>query len=168
MSEIKRGFGYAQTQVMGKDEWLTPPELITSLGEFDLDPCAPLNRPWDTAKKHYTILDDGLKQSWEGRVWLNPPYGDFVWTWLKKLEAHKNGLALIFARTGTPNFHNTVFDRAHGVLFIRGRLHFHHVTGIRAKHNAGADSCLVSYNQRDTDIMFKSEVKGKRILLENC
>jgi hypothetical protein len=39
----------------GKDEWLTPPEIIKSLGEFDLDPCSPINRPWDTAKNHYTI-----------------------------------------------------------------------------------------------------------------
>jgi hypothetical protein len=34
-------------------EWLTPPEIITSLGMFDLDPCTPSVRPWDTAKKHY-------------------------------------------------------------------------------------------------------------------
>ena len=32
----------------GKDEWLTPPEIIKSLGEFDLDPCSPINRPWAT------------------------------------------------------------------------------------------------------------------------
>ena len=28
-----------------KSEWLTPPEVIAALGEFDLDPCAPINRP---------------------------------------------------------------------------------------------------------------------------
>lgn len=32
----------------GKDEWLTPPYIIDSLGVFDLDPCSPINRPWDT------------------------------------------------------------------------------------------------------------------------
>ena len=57
----------------GKDEWLTPPELVSALGKFDLDPCSPINRPWDTAKKHYTILDDGLTQPWDGKVWCNPP-----------------------------------------------------------------------------------------------
>lgn len=36
---------------VGKGELLTPPELIKSLGEFGLDPCSPINRPWDTAKK---------------------------------------------------------------------------------------------------------------------
>ncbi|NCW30719.1 MAG: adenine methyltransferase, partial [Alphaproteobacteria bacterium] len=29
--------------------WLTPPAVIKALGEFDLDPCASLDRPWDTA-----------------------------------------------------------------------------------------------------------------------
>jgi hypothetical protein len=57
----------------GKDEWLTPPPLIQALGEFDLDPCAPIKRPWDMAKNHYTIEDDGLEKDWFGRVWLNPP-----------------------------------------------------------------------------------------------
>jgi hypothetical protein len=26
------------------DEWLTPPEIIAALGQFDLDPCSPINR----------------------------------------------------------------------------------------------------------------------------
>jgi len=103
--EIKQqGFGFLQTQTMGKDEWLTPPEILAALGHFDLDPCAPIIRPWPTATNHYTIEDNGLIQPWEGRVWLNPPYGKYVWKWLDKLSKHKSGIALIFARTGTINF----------------------------------------------------------------
>lgn len=49
-----------------KDEWLTPPHIMTALGKFDLDPCAPINRPWATADKHYTVEDDGLSQVWGG------------------------------------------------------------------------------------------------------
>ena len=56
------------------DIWNTPIEIVNSLGQFDLDPCSSEKRKWDTAKKHFTILDDGLKQEWIGRVWLNPPY----------------------------------------------------------------------------------------------
>lgn len=33
----------------GHDEWLTPPEILLALGPFDLDPCAPIVRPWETA-----------------------------------------------------------------------------------------------------------------------
>lgn len=50
----------------GKDEWLTPPYITEQLGPFDLDPCSPIDRPWPTAKKHYTILDDGLNKTWGG------------------------------------------------------------------------------------------------------
>src|SRR5690606_9975155 len=54
------GMGSHHGPVMGKDEWLTPPEVLRALGRFDLDPCAPINRPWDMARRHYTILDNGL------------------------------------------------------------------------------------------------------------
>ena len=44
------------------DVWLTPPEILHSLGDFDLDPCASRERPWPTADKHLTIDDDGLSR----------------------------------------------------------------------------------------------------------
>lgn len=31
------------------DEWYTPKEIIDALGEFDLDPCAPMHPLWPTA-----------------------------------------------------------------------------------------------------------------------
>jgi hypothetical protein len=34
-----------QSARMKNDEWLTPPEILAKLGEFDLDPCAPVVRP---------------------------------------------------------------------------------------------------------------------------
>ncbi|MBP8176824.1 MAG: adenine methyltransferase [Xanthomonadales bacterium] len=135
-----------------KEEWLTPPELIRALGPFDLDPCAPVVRPWDTAAKHYTIHDDGLKQPWHGMVWCNPPYGRKTGAWLERCDVHAdlggNAIALIFARTETEDFHNWVWDAASAVLFLRGRLHFHHANGQRAKANAGAPSCLIAYGRK--------------------
>jgi len=165
MKEKQQGFGFLQTQVMGKDEWLTPPEIIKALGDFDLDPCAPVMRPWDTARQHYTIVDDGLIQAWVGRVWLNPPYGKHVWAWLDKLSRHKSGVALIFARTGTINFHREVFEKAKSIMFLEKHLHFYHVTGERAKHNSGADSCLVAYSDEDSECIKKSGLNGKFIYL---
>ena len=61
------GMGGHQSARMQKDEWLTPPEIIKALGPFDLDPCAPVVRPWDTAKIHYTTTDNGLQREWRGR-----------------------------------------------------------------------------------------------------
>lgn len=48
------------------DEWYTPKWIVDALGSFDLDPCAPENRLWNTAKRHITPSEDGLKTEWGG------------------------------------------------------------------------------------------------------
>ena len=121
------GIGSHHGPVAGKDEWLTPPEIIKSLGEFDLDPCAPIIRPWATAKNHFTIQDNGLRKEWHGRVWCNPPYGKEVKDWCKKaLEQSKKGtttVLLIPCKTNTNWWHDTVIPFAE-VRFLRGRVKF--------------------------------------------
>jgi DNA N-6-adenine-methyltransferase Dam len=127
------------------NDWLTPPDLVRALGPFDLDPCASVNQPWETAGTMLT--QNGLQWPWEnGFAWVNPPYGPHVWDWLERLADHGNGVALIFARTETEGFFRTVWDRAGCLYFLRGRLYFHYpVTGDRAPFNAGAPSVLVGY-----------------------
>ena len=146
-----------------KDEWLTPPELVKALGEFDLDPCQPIDPPFTHAKKGYNILDNGLAQDWFGRVWLNPPYGTETAKWLKRLSEHKNGIALTFARTETKMFFNYVWDKADSIFFIKGRLRFYNVLGERMG-TAGAPSCLISYNKENSEILSKLS-NGKFISL---
>lgn len=162
---MKKGMGSHQSAKMKNDEWLTPPELIKNLGEFDLDPCAPIDRPWETAKKHFTLKENGLIQKWEGRVWLNPPYGLEAKKWLEKLCHHGNGIALIFARTETNMFFDWVWDTATSAIFIKGRLYFHYVSGKRANANAGAPSALVAYGHECSKILKASPIKGKYIPL---
>lgn len=159
------GINSHQSTKMKNDEWLTPPELIQSIGVFDLDPCSPINRPWDTARKHYSVNDDGLSKDWTGRVWLNPPYGKEAAKWLAKLAHHGNGIALVFARTETEMFFKHVWDKATALLFIEGRLYFHYVTGERAKSNAGAPSVLIAYGAESADILAHCRIKGKFIKL---
>lgn len=141
-----KGIGGHHKPYRGKtDEWLTPPEIIKAIGPFDLDPCSPVDRPWDTASKHYTVADNGLSKPWFGNVWLNPPYGPHTGIWLRKLADHGIGIALVFARTETQMFHKWCWNRADAMFFLEGRLHFHHVNGERAKANAGGPSVLVAY-----------------------
>ena len=161
----KSGMGSHQSTKMKNGEWLTPPELVEKLGDFDLDVCAPVVRPWDTAKKHFTIEDDGLIQEWYGRVFCNPPYGNESGLWLERMADHGRGIALIFARTETKMFFEYVWGRASGLLFIEGRLHFHYVDGSRASANAGAPSVLVAYGAEEADFLSKCSVKGKFISL---
>lgn len=59
---MSRGMGSHESSNMGKDEWLTPPEIVCALGQFTLDPCSPVSRPWPTAKHHYSKKDDGLSK----------------------------------------------------------------------------------------------------------
>lgn len=134
-----------QSAAMRSDEWLTPPEILQRLGQFDLDPCSPINRPWPTAGQHYTVEDDGLAQQWSGRVWCNPPFGREAMKWMRRMAEHGNGIALIPARTETSMFFETVWGAADAVLFIQGRPHFHRVDGSRAAFNSGAPICLVAY-----------------------
>ncbi len=165
---MNKGIGGHHAPVGETQTWLTPPDLIKSLGEFDLDPCTPIVIPWDTAKKHYNENDNGLIQNWKGRVWLNPPYDRyFIEQWLMKMADHSNGLALIFARTETEPFQNWVFPYAESILFIKGRLHFHDANGIRAKANSGAPSVLISYSEYDSLMIEQSGIKGKHVLINS-
>jgi len=132
---------------MKNDEWLTPPEILANLGKFNLDPCAPVVRPWNTAAKHYTREDDGLSRKWSGRVWLNPPFGREAVKWLRKLATHGDGIALVAARTETAAWYECIWGTADAVCFVRGRPHFHYVDGTRAKANSGAPIALIAYGQ---------------------
>lgn len=156
------------TNTDNHDEWLTPPEIISSLGVFDLDPCAPTpnTRPWGTARKHYSIEDDGLTQPWEGRVWCNPPYGRETFRWMNKLEEHGNGIALIFARTETIGFHEEIWNKADAVFFFKGRLRFYKITGEQGD-TANAPSCLVIYGKPNIKTVSNSGLPGKLVLLDN-
>jgi phage N-6-adenine-methyltransferase len=152
------------TNTKNNDEWLTPPELIKALGDFDLDPCSPIIRPWDTAKKHYTIEDNGLIQDWKGRVWLNPPYGRETFKWIDKLAKHGNGIALIFARTETIGFHEQIWEKADAIFFFKGRIKFHYVTGEQGS-TANAPSCLVAFGKNNIEAIQQSNLQGKLIIL---
>lgn len=142
------------------DEWLTPPAVLAALGEFDLDPCAPIVRPWPTARTHFTVLENGLIQRWIGRTWLNPPYlRHVIGRWLARMAAHNHGIALIFARTETAAFHRYVWAEASALLFLRGRLGFCTLDGQVATRpdgsdsNSGAPSVLCAYGHRDAEVL---------------
>ena len=78
-----------QKTVGKSDEWLTPPEIIKALGEFDLDPADAFYTPFKTAKKSIVkyLKYDGLIDPWSGRIWLNPPFNRYERPkWMKKMS----------------------------------------------------------------------------------
>ena len=163
----RTGMAQHSSSVMQNDEWLTPPSIIEALGKFYLDPCSPQNRPWDTAMIHYTLEDNGLLQPWTRRVWLNPPYGKYTGEWMNKMAMHGDGIALIFARTDTGMFHESIFPHAHALFFLRGRIVFHHTSGKPGKFNGGAPSVLIAYGDYNAQVLKTCNLRGKFVSLKN-
>lgn len=148
-----------------KVEWLTPPELVKKLGNFDLDPCCPIDAPFYHAANHYTIVDDGLSKEWKGRVYLNPPYGRGMELWLEKLKHHGNGIALIFARTETKCFFEHIWHDADAILFVKGRIKFYHVSGVQGG-TPGAPSVFIAYGKENASALQNSGIEGRFLSLK--
>lgn len=130
------------------DEWLTPPEILKPLGDFDLDPCAPAIRPWPIAREHISLPCNGLTECWHGRVWCNPPFNRYQRPkWMKRMADHGNGILLVPAATETEAFDEFVWKQADAICFLLGRPHFHLVTGQRAPFNSGHAICLAAYGK---------------------
>lgn len=122
------------------DDWATPQATFDELNQefgFVLDPCASsTNRKcseWFGLDHPNPLLRDGLKQDWAtvadslgGAVFMNPPYGRDINTWVAKAseEAAKGitVVCLLPARTDTRWFHKYCIH--HECRFIKGRLKF--------------------------------------------
>jgi hypothetical protein len=85
-------------QTSGEVEWWTPEEILEAarrtLGTIDLDPasCAAANQRVQ-ALRFFTQADDGLRQKWFGRVWMNHPFtreGNGLWV-AKLVSEYRSG-----------------------------------------------------------------------------
>ena len=134
--------------------WLTPLPLIRALGEFDLDPCAFPGH--QTAHRLICLPEDGLSLAWDGRVWLNPPYGTETGKWLKRLQEHGNGIALVFSRTETRWFQECKPDL---IFMLSGRIKFLR-PDFTESTNAGHGNCLLAFGRKNAGAILSSDLKG--------
>jgi len=149
----KQGFTHDEKINLSVD-WYTPPWLFERMTvKFDLDPCQPKGGiSWIPAHTYYTQAEDGLTSDWFGRVWLNPPYGKHTPNWLAKMHQHRNGIALVFARTDCAWFHDYVV-KADAILFLKGRVKFVDGLGISRGSGAGSGSMLIAWGQFNVDVL---------------
>lgn len=128
------------------DVWATPQDFFDKLNSefhFDLDPCA--NHENAKCDRYYTEEENGLEQVWNGRIFMNPPYGREIGKWVKKAyESYKSGEAqivvcLLPARTETRWFHDYIYKKAE-IRFVKGRLKFG-----GAKYNAPFPNMVVIF-----------------------
>lgn len=119
----------------GNNEWYTPPDYIAAarlaMGGIDLDPATSdiANRTVD-AIAIFTAEDDGLKQTWHGRVWMNPPYAqpmisEFADAVSDKYDASEIEQACVLVNNATETaWFQRMVASASAVCFPRGRVRF--------------------------------------------
>lgn len=161
---MARSFNDSLGSTQRPTRWLTPAYVVDALGHFDLDPCGAPGH--SLADRTYQIDDgeDGLELPWNGRVWLNPPYGSEAVPFLRRMAEHNHGTALTFARTETRMFFDYVWDKASAIFFFKSRIKFLQ-DDFSIGAAANAPSVLIAYGQEDADLLEACSLTGKFVRL---
>jgi hypothetical protein len=124
----------------GENEWYTPSDFIDAarnvMGGIDCDPASSeiANRTVKAAT-FYTHEQDGRKQLWGGRVWMNPPYAqplcaDFCLAVCEKYKSREIDQACVLVNNATETaWFQSMLSKASAVCFPKGRVKFIDVDG---------------------------------------
>ena len=115
------------------DKWHTPAYLFEALGVyFDMDVASPPEGPRHVPlfKKNRYIHEKSLETSWDGFIWMNPPFGhqSTKRKWLTKFFDHGCGIALFPDRTSAPWWQEYA-PMADAVLFVAPKIKFEREDG---------------------------------------
>ncbi len=114
------------------DDYYTPAHLIQAvrdvMGDIDLDPAShPLANKVVRASRFFQKSEDGLRQRWSGRVWLNPPFSEwqsFGEKLCREIDNISEACVLVSAPTITAAYFEPLLRRTSCVCVLTGRLVF--------------------------------------------
>ena len=138
-----------------KPDWSTPNYLFDLLNtefNFTIDVCA--NELNKKCNAFYSIEEDGLSKSWNGIIWMNPPYGRGIDKWIEK--AYKSSLdgcicvCLVPVRSDTKWWHKYVM-KASEIRFLTKRLSFE-----GSNNKAPFPAAIVIFKQSANDLVVTS------------
>jgi hypothetical protein len=140
------------------DDWLTPPELVRSLGAFDLDPCGSTRQTSDLAVSTYRLPDhNGLLEPWHGRVWCNPPFSQMK-AWAQRFAVHNNGIMVCPMRFRY-RWTDVFMETADAILLLRDTIRWINSDGLTQLGNI-FDMMLVAYGPGNTEALRWSGLAG--------
>ncbi len=159
---------YMETGISSaSDEWPTPQwladQLAAEFGPFDLDPAATAENA--KAPLFFTREDDGLRQPWHGKVWLNPPYGRTIGRWMRKAKIEVARCradlvcCLVPARVGTMWWESAITWHDTLVRILPGRLEWQ--PGQQAPFTSAVIVYGVPLGQRHGAVAVKCPVCGQ-------
>lgn len=139
-----------ETAEIMEGDYYTDPRLTAAarqtMGAIDLDPasCKAANEDVRAAR-FFGWREDGLLQRWKGRVWLNPPFGQWDLWVPKALEAVKSGDVsemCIFStvNTATSKQFHPLIQRSDAILIPCGRYSCH-----GPKSSSAQEGCFILY-----------------------
>ena len=146
--------------ISDKNITLTPLDLISKIGSFDLDPCG--LQFHKTANKIISLPDDGLIDEWNGRVWLNPPYSNPK-PFIEKLANHGDGIALVLNSTDTVWFQEYGLEKAKGMFLLKGRPKFTRMDMTDVSIMRGV--VLFAYGIESNELLKNCQLVGRYVAL---
>lgn len=160
------------------NEWYTPPQYVNMarelMGGIDLDPAsnAYANEKVVHATEYYDINKNGLDKEWQGRVWLNPPYGrdeggSNQETWSRRLiEQYEAGITKEAVLLVNANTEAKWFQPLYNYLicFTNHRIRFYNTEGTPNQPTQGnAFIYLGNQTERFTELFSTFGVVIRRI-----
>lgn len=145
----------------GETGYITPRYILDAarrtMGGIDLDPASSAKaNEFVEAERYFTERDDGLKQRWGGRVWLNPPYtrailSAFVDRLTEHLDSrHVTQACLLVNNSTDADFFHRALNHAVAFCLLAGRVRFHLADG-SPTHGSPIQGQVILYFSAEID-----------------